>query len=106
MFAHAQTFAHHQNILAARSPYFAKMLSPKIQTDPLKHEIAGCDPCKFEQLLFFMYTGSLQAPADNKDLLLTAREYGIVTLQNICERPLKFEPTIEDDMLFMSILLQ
>ena len=72
-----------------------------------KYEIANCDPSTFEQLLFFVYTGSLQGSADNKDLLQAAREYGIAILQEICELPMKktFEAITEEDLLRMSILM-
>ena len=71
-----------------------------------KYEIANCDPCTFEQLLFFVYTGGLQESAD-KDLFQAARDYGIATLQSICERALKetFESITEEDMLYMSVLM-
>ena len=79
-----RSFHAHRAIVAARSPYFARMFNPDEKL--AKYEIANCDPTSFEQLLFFMYTSGLHASADNKDLLLAAREYEIATLQTVCER--------------------
>ena len=58
--------------------------------------------------MFFVYTGSLQATADNKDLLQAAREYGIATLQTVFERALKtpFQSNAIEDMLYMGILMK
>ena len=78
-------FPAHRAIAAARSPYFAKLFGSEHKVESAKCKIANCDPCTFEQLLFFVYTGGLQASADNRDLLQHAREYGIATLQSICE---------------------
>ena len=73
-----------------------------------KYEIANCDPSTFEQLLFFVYTGGLQASADNEELLLAAREYGIATLQSVCERALEtsLQSITDDDLLRMSLLMK
>ena len=104
-----KSFHAHRAILAARSPHFAKMFGTGEKL--AKYEIANCDPCSFEQLLFFVYTGSLQDSVDNKDnedLLLTAQEYEISTLHSICERALEtsFHPITDDDLLRISLLMK
>ena len=97
-----KSFHAHRAIVAARSAHFAKLLSTGEKL--AKYEIANCDPSAFEQLLFFVYTGTLQASADNKDLLQLAREYGIATLQTVCERALESSlQSITEDMLCMAI---
>ena len=92
-----KSFHDHRAILAARSPYFAT-----------KCVIINCDPSAFEQLLFFVYTGGLQASADSRDLLQLGREYGIATLQSVCERALEtnFYSITNDDVLRMSLVMK
>ena len=89
----------HRVIVAARSAHFAKLFSSEIGMQSEKYEIEHCDPCASEQLLFFVYTGSLQASADNSTLLPLAREYGIDTLATICERALETSLQVTDDDL-------
>ena len=107
-----KSFHAHRSVVAARSPYLAKIFGEGRQTDDqvesTKCLITNCDPSTFEQLLFFMYTGSLQASADNKDLLQAARGCGIATLQSICKRALEksFQSVTDDELLCMSILMK
>ena len=99
-----RSFHAHRAIVAARSPHFAKMFGTDEKL--AKYEIADCDPSTFEQLLFFVYTGGLQASADNKDLLQLAQENEIATLQSVCERALKtsFLSLTRGNLLCMAIL--
>ena len=73
-----------------------------------KYEIINCDSSAFEQLLFFVYTGSLQASADSRDLLQLGREYGIATLQSVCELALEtnFQSVTDGDLLGMSLAMK
>ena len=99
-----QSFHAHQAIVAARCPPFQRMVREK-HTRHSKYEIVDCDPSVFEQLLFFVYTGSLQGPADSEQLLLLAKKYGIRTLQKICELALKgsFKSVNEDNVMSMHL---
>ena len=80
-----ESFHAHQAIVAARCPLFEWA----VRENYGKYEVIGCDPSAFEQMLFFIYTGGLKAPADSEHLLLLAKKYGIVTLQEICELALE-----------------
>ena len=77
------------------------MFSPENKMQSVKYEIDDCDPAAFEQFLFFMYTGILQASANNSSLLHLADKYGIVTLSDICEWVLEtsFQSVTDDDLL-------
>lgn len=79
-----KSFAAHQAIVAARSTYFSQLFLK----DKRQHQqcvIQDVNPDEFEQLLYFMYTGTLKMQADNKDLLRAATKYGVSTLQNLCQ---------------------
>ena len=101
-----KSFHAHRAIVASRSPHFAKTFNP--DEELAKYEIANCDPSTFEQLLFFVYTGILQASADNEDLLLAARRFGIATLQTVCEQALEtsFQSVTDDNLLRMSLMMK
>ena len=49
-----ETYPAHQAIVAARSPYFAKLFSSEKKIELRKFKIDNCAPCNFEQLLFFI----------------------------------------------------
>ena len=99
-----KSFHAHQAIVAARCPLFEWVLPEKV-TQYGTYEIVDCDPSAFEQLLFFAYTGSLQAPADSEHLLLAAKTYGVVALQEICELALEGSLKYVDEEKLLSIQL-
>ena len=97
----------HKVIVGGRSPYFARKLhSDKHALD--KFSVRDFDFIIFEQLLYFMYTGCLLAPADNKKLLEAAVKYEMKTLQKICTRALEtsLELVTEDDLILLDIILK
>ena len=93
-----------QAIVAARCPLFQWVVRENY-TRHSKYEVIDCDPSVFEQLLFFVYTGSLLAPADSEQLLLLAKKYGIATLQEICELALEgsFKSVNEEKVMSMHL---
>ena len=102
-----KTFPAHQVIVAARSPYFARVFHLK-NFDVGKYHVEDCNPVVFEQLLFFMYTGFLQVPADNEYLLQAAEEFEISTLKTLCRAALEasLESVQEDSLLYLSTLFE
>ena len=95
-----KSFHAHQAIVAARCPLFQWVVRENYARHG-KYEVVDCDPTVFEQLLFFVYTGTLQGPADSEQLLYLAKKYGIATLQKICEMALKgsFRSVNEENLL-------
>lgn len=84
----------------------AKLFSSHNKIQCGKYEIDDCDPCDFEQLLFLLYTGTLQASAQNENLLQLANEYEIATLQALCESALEKRVESTDDVLMYLALLK
>lgn len=99
-----KSFHAHQAIVAARCPIFQWVVRKEF-TRCGKYEVLDCDPTVFEQLLFFVYTGTLQAPADSEQLLDLAKKYGIVTLQEICELALEGSLKSVDEEKLLSMHL-
>ena len=102
-----KTFPAHQVIVAARSPYFARVFDKK-NFDVGKYHVEDCNPAVFEQLLFFLYTGFLQAPADNEFLLQAAEKFEVSTLKTLCRAALEssLESVQEDGLLYLSTLFE
>ena len=80
------TLAAHRAIVGARSPVLASLfdnssmesLTGKVKIDEVETKI-------FDELLFFLYTGTLRASANNRKLLLAAEKYQVITLIHLCQ---------------------
>lgn len=80
-------FSVHRVILAARSPFFAKMFKSDMQEAADKRgELKDIEPDTFEEMLKFIYSGRLTATADHlaMDLFIAADLMQVEGLKEIC----------------------
>lgn len=83
-----RTFHVHKVIVAARSPVLKSKLDSDGTESYIKRVIIGdVDEDIFEELLYFIYTGSLRTSAQNLKLLLAAQLYKVKTLEILCRNP-------------------
>ena len=78
-------FKVHKSVLSARSPVFRIMfLSSMQETVDNKAEISDIEPCTFEQLLIFIYSGEVPKDLDYYAMnLFVAAHKVCITLCNI-----------------------
>ena len=84
-----RTFRVHKALVAARSP----VLRNRFYSDVNKSSrivLEDVTASIFEELLFFIYTGSLRVPANEPKLLAAADKYQIDTLKYLCENQVVF----------------
>ncbi len=81
------TFFAHRAILAARSAHFSCMLTSDFWAESRTGKVIIPDaPAKvFEQLLYFLYKGSVQPSVDYEKLLVIADKYQIDSLVSLCK---------------------
>ena len=86
-----RTFYVHRAVLAARSEHFSRMLhSGMIESITGQVHIPDSSAEVIEQLLFYLYTGSLPFLSDYNDLLVVADKYQIDSLVSLCEKRVNF----------------
>ena len=85
----SRTFQAHSQILCARSSYLCAMLqTPMVESATMKITESDVDPVVFEELLKYIYTGSVSAGAlqeMGEYLMLAANKYGCEPLKQQCE---------------------
>lgn len=82
-----KVFKIHRVVLAARSDFFAKMFSADMQeAADSKAELKGIEIDTFEEVLHYIYTGSVTATAGriSMDLYAAADIYQVDGLKSIC----------------------
>lgn len=100
-----QTFKAHRWVLAARSPVFNRIFSRMLLEDAASSEVhsdttpeketsnailcfSGVHPSVVQQMLRFVYTGTLQS-APSESLLAIAEKYEIKTLVKLCQASMR-----------------
>ncbi len=83
-------FPVHQFILAARSPVFAALFKTKKRSKSEivkpQQEIDYVDPACMEQFLKFIYTGEIEGPIKNCQMMMKlATTFQVNTVKNLCE---------------------
>lgn len=87
LIVNGKVFKIHRVVLAARSDFFAKMFSTDMQeAADSKAELKGIEINTFEEVLHYIYTGSVTENADriSMDLYAAADIYQIEGLKSIC----------------------
>lgn len=85
-----RTFRVHKSILANRSTLFKELLELDGNLSSTRRiVVSDVDATTFEELLYFIYTGSLRVPANNPKLYEAAKKYQIETLRILCENQVK-----------------
>ncbi|KAI9552008.1 hypothetical protein GHT06_022345 [Daphnia sinensis] len=100
-------FKAHKALLAARSPVFRELLSSEnVKELCLKRIVVEeIDSSIFEEVLYFMYTGSLRVSAGDERLLAAAEKYEIETLKILCENQVKrHDQSIQDLCSFLQMV--
>ena len=75
-------FSVHKQILAARSPVFAVLLSNEEEIEFI-HLVVDCTICDMNQLIQFIYTGEVKGRVSHA--LMQLANYKIKTLDDICQ---------------------
>lgn len=96
-------FRVHKALVAARSPVMRELLS---RPTSLKLIVVNdVDPSTFEEVLYFIYTGSLRVPARDAKLLMAAEKYQIETLKLLCENRVKgHDRSLQDLCSYLQML--
>ena len=72
------TRAAHRFIVGARSPVFASLFEDAtVESVTRKIKITDIEVEVFDELLFFLYTGTLRSTANNRNLLRAAEKYQV-----------------------------
>lgn len=87
----------HKAILAVRSPVFAAMFEHDMQESKENAvKIVDIRVDVFEEMLRFIYTGSVeQLEQRSKDLLIAAEKYALEGLKTLCEEHLGMKLTVD-----------
>ena len=78
--AAGRSFPVHKYVLVARSPIFAA----KFSSDTHVKKEENVSAASMEQFLKFIYSGELEEPMNDPDLLQLATDYKIKTLESLC----------------------
>ena len=91
-----EKFEAHRVVLSARSPIFETLLSNISNTGrPTLTIRADVEFTIMEEFLKYLYNGSLEISANNKQLLALAEMYQVETLKEICQLAVR-EVDVED----------
>ncbi|XP_057377892.1 uncharacterized protein LOC130699686 [Daphnia carinata] len=100
-------FRVHRALMAARSLFFRELLSSENMKESCLKRIVleEIDSSIFEEVLYFMYTGSLRVSAGDARLLVAAEKYQIETLRILCENQVKrHDRSLEDLCSFLQMI--
>ncbi|KZS19321.1 Uncharacterized protein APZ42_014173 [Daphnia magna] len=100
-------FRVHKALMAARSPVFRELLCSENVKEPCLKRIVveEINSSIFEEVLYFMYTGSLRVSVGDERLLAAAEKYQIETLRILCENQVRrHDQSIEDLCSFLQMV--
>ena len=80
-----ESLGAHRSLLSARSPVFAAMFASGMKEAATGQvRIEDVDPATFKQFLKFLYTGTFETSAMDKELFIIADKYQVETLMELC----------------------
>ena len=83
----------HRVVLSSRSAILEALLSGNTQTITIEADV---DFPVVEQFLKFLYTGKLDFPAENEQLLVLADIYEVITLKKLCQLACRAPPSVAE----------